>query len=101
MAILDQIAQMPISLLSAGITLGGLVAAYVSSDFSRRHQWWRWLLTVVQIVLCCLYNVTLHPLSKYPGPLSAKFSNWRDVLVAAKGDKHLDLYRLHQQYGEY
>ncbi|KAL2213169.1 cytochrome P450 [Sarocladium strictum] len=54
---------------------------------------------VAYVVLYALYSVTLHPLAKYPGPFIAKFTNWRDVIVSAKGIKHLDLHQLHQKYG--
>ncbi|PVH92930.1 hypothetical protein DM02DRAFT_500110, partial [Periconia macrospinosa] len=46
-----------------------------------------------------LYRVFLHPLSKYPGPLIGKITDWYSVYHCVKGDRHLDFYLLHQKYG--
>ncbi|KAJ5246983.1 benzoate 4-monooxygenase cytochrome P450 [Penicillium chermesinum] len=46
-----------------------------------------------------IYQVWFHPLAVYPGPFVAKLTNLYSVAHAIRGDRHEDLYRLHQQYG--
>ncbi|KYK57384.1 cytochrome P450 [Drechmeria coniospora] len=46
-----------------------------------------------------VYRAVFHPLSKYPGPFLAKFTNLYSAWHAWKGDIHLDIYRCHQKYG--
>ena len=55
---------------------------------------------VIQTVVKCVYRVTVHPLSIYPGPLLAKFTDLYGAYHAASGDLHLDILRCHQQYGQ-
>lgn len=55
---------------------------------------------IIQTVAKCIYQITLHPLSKYPGPLIAKFTNLYGAYHAAVGDLHLDILRCHQQHGQ-
>jgi len=57
-------------------------------------------LTWLQIIVLCIYRVTLHPLAKYPGPLLAKLTTLRGAYYAYHGDMHLDIERCHQKYGE-
>lgn len=47
-----------------------------------------------------IYRLTLHPLARYPGPLLAKITDWYNVYHAWKGDRHLELWRVHQVYGD-
>ena len=47
-----------------------------------------------------VYRLYLHPLSKYPGPLLGRITDWYSVYQAWKGYRHLDLYELHQKYGK-
>ncbi len=47
------------------------------------------------------YRLTLHPLASYPGPLLAKITDWYNVYHAWKGDRHLELWRVHQEYGDF
>ena len=46
------------------------------------------------------YRLTFHPLAKYPGPFIAKLTDGYSVYHAWKRDRHLDLCRLHQRYGQ-
>ena len=46
-----------------------------------------------------LYNLYIHPLARYPGPLLGCISPLYDLYHAYIGDKHLLLYHLHNQYG--
>jgi hypothetical protein len=57
-------------------------------------------LTHRQIILLCIYRLTLHPYAKYPGPILAKLTSLRAVHYAHTGDMHLDIERCHQKYGE-
>ncbi|KAF2017338.1 benzoate 4-monooxygenase cytochrome-like protein P450, partial [Aaosphaeria arxii CBS 175.79] len=50
-------------------------------------------------VTVIIYRIRLHPLSKYPGPYLARFTDWYSVYHCALGDRHIDFYRLHQRYG--
>jgi cytochrome P450 len=47
-----------------------------------------------------IYRLTLHPLARYPGPLLAKITDWYNVYHAWKGDRHLELFRIHKLYGD-
>ncbi|KAL9046191.1 MAG: hypothetical protein Q9214_000911 [Letrouitia sp. 1 TL-2023] len=69
--------------------LGGAILIYVSTRVAAKSQ----LLT-----LAC-YQLTLHPLAKFPGPLIARVTDWCSVYTACGGDyRHLDFYKLHQKY---
>jgi len=46
-----------------------------------------------------IYNVLLHPLRTYPGPLLWKAARLRWVIALQKGYLHRDLLDLHNQYG--
>ncbi|TVY17733.1 Cytochrome P450 monooxygenase apf7 [Lachnellula arida] len=46
-----------------------------------------------------LYRVYFHPLAKYPGPFFAKITDWYTVYHCVIGDHHLQLYKLHEEYG--
>lgn len=53
------------------------------------------LLYLVQII----YNISLHPLHKVPGPLLAQFSGiWKHVRYF-RGTWHSDILALHNKYG--
>jgi cytochrome P450 len=49
-----------------------------------------------------IYNVWLHPLSKYPGPIAAKASDWWKVYIELWKKESMTnvLTRLHRQYGD-
>lgn len=53
-----------------------------------------------QVLGVIIYRLTLHPLARYPGPLLAKVTDWYNVYHAWKGDRHLELWRIHQVYGD-
>lgn len=46
-----------------------------------------------------VYVLYFHPLSKYPGPLLGRLTQWYDVYHAYKGDKHVNFLHLHEKYG--
>ncbi|KAL3420507.1 cytochrome p450 [Phlyctema vagabunda] len=48
-----------------------------------------------------IYQVTFHPLARYPGPFLAKFTDARAGYHAWLGDTHLDMWRCHEKYGPY
>lgn len=56
-------------------------------------------LCILYAILVAIYRVTLHPLAKYPGPLLAKLTNWRTVLLCYGGDRHLHHLKEHETYG--
>lgn len=45
------------------------------------------------------YQVYFHPLAKYPGPFLAKLTDLYSTYHAIRGDRHLDFWRCHEQYG--
>lgn len=45
------------------------------------------------------YQLYLHPLAKYPGPLLGRITRLYDLYHAYVGDKHILLYQLHRKYG--
>ncbi|GAQ42208.1 hypothetical protein AtubIFM55763_003598 [Aspergillus tubingensis] len=46
-----------------------------------------------------IYRLTLHPLASYPGPWLAAATDWYNIYYCFTGDRHLDFYRLHEEYG--
>ncbi|CAJ2509677.1 Uu.00g147030.m01.CDS01 [Anthostomella pinea] len=46
-----------------------------------------------------VYRLFFHPLAKYPGPLLAKITDAHQLYHAWKGDRHLQFWRMHEQYG--
>lgn len=46
-----------------------------------------------------VYQLYLHPLAKYPGPLLGRITRLYDLYHAYVGDKHVLLHQLHQKYG--
>ncbi|KAK4502595.1 hypothetical protein PRZ48_006021 [Zasmidium cellare] len=50
-------------------------------------------------LLILLYNLTLHPLATYPGPLTHRSSRLSWVLALQRGTLHADLLALHNTYG--
>ncbi|KAJ0156321.1 Isotrichodermin C-15 hydroxylase [Colletotrichum tanaceti] len=65
---------------------------------------WLWLgfaaaAGVVYVAGIVVYRIFFHPLAKYPGPLIAKITDGYQLYHAWNGDRHLDFYRLHNQYG--
>ncbi|GKT50620.1 cytochrome P450 monooxygenase apf7 [Colletotrichum spaethianum] len=52
-----------------------------------------------QVAGIVVYRLFFHPLAKYPGPFIAKITDGYQLYHAWKGDRHLDFYKLHSQYG--
>ncbi|KAI1139269.1 cytochrome P450 [Hypoxylon sp. FL0543] len=50
-------------------------------------------------VLFLSYQLLLHPLRNYPGPLVAKLTNGYTGYFAIKRDLHIEIWRNHQKYG--
>jgi hypothetical protein len=50
-----------------------------------------------------VYNVFLHPLRAYPGPIGARASTWWKTYVEVLRQESMTevLLRLHKQYGSY
>ncbi|KAE8360963.1 cytochrome P450 [Aspergillus caelatus] len=48
-----------------------------------------------------IYNRFLHPLRKFNGPFLASLTPWVQLYHGLKGDRHLWLHNLHQQYGSH
>ena len=46
------------------------------------------------------YRLNFHPLAKYPGPLLGRLTDLYSVYHAWTGQRHLNLYRLHQNHGD-
>lgn len=57
--------------------------------------------TVSSLQACvhCIYRLTLHPLSKYPGPRLAAITSWYATLFVARGDLHEKTHKWHTKYG--
>lgn len=45
------------------------------------------------------YRLILHPLAKFPGPLWARLTTFPSYWHTLKGDRHVWLWSLQQQYG--
>jgi len=50
-----------------------------------------------------LHRIYFHPLSRYPGPLGAKATDWwKTYIEVIKQESMVDvLFRLHEQYGQF
>lgn len=46
-----------------------------------------------------IYRLYLHPLARHPGPVLAKITDLHQLWHSYRGDRHLELWRLHQRYG--
>ncbi|TKA80048.1 hypothetical protein B0A55_01750 [Friedmanniomyces simplex] len=55
--------------------------------------------SILYTVLRIIYNVFLHPLRHYPGPLLWQATRLRWVIALQRGYLHRDLLDLHNQYG--
>ena len=53
----------------------------------------------VQVAVRAVYLVFFHPLSTFPGPWMAKFTNAYAAYHSLKGDMHLELKKLHSRHG--
>ncbi|CAK7563498.1 MAG: hypothetical protein SEPTF4163_001367 [Sporothrix epigloea] len=73
----------------------------VDLHFEHFAVWVRMFLTggLFFIIGLVIYRIFLHPLAKYPGPLLAKLTDAYMLYHAWKGDRHLELWRLHERYG--
>ncbi|KAK3997814.1 cytochrome P450-like protein [Cladorrhinum sp. PSN332] len=73
--------------------------------FNTSHlQLWLGLFVIGGLVYStCLviYRVFFHPLAKYPGPFLAKLTDAYMLYYAWRGDRHLEFWRLHEQYGKF
>ncbi|KAL1970353.1 hypothetical protein VTN77DRAFT_5513 [Rasamsonia byssochlamydoides] len=56
---------------------------------------------VVAIIAYVVYNRFFHPLSRIRGPFLATVTPWVQLYHGIKGDRHLWLHELHQQYGSH
>ncbi|KAH6679289.1 cytochrome P450 [Halenospora varia] len=57
------------------------------------------LLIGLSLLSVAIYRLFFHPLSKYPGPVWAKITDWYNVYHCFVGDRHLEFHRIHQKYG--
>ncbi|KAL8686379.1 MAG: hypothetical protein Q9224_005463 [Gallowayella concinna] len=57
------------------------------------------LLSIIYYVGSAIYCLYFHPLSKYPGPFSARFSLWLSYYYSARGDRHIWIWQCHETYG--
>jgi hypothetical protein len=55
---------------------------------------------ILYIAVIVTYRLFFHPLSAYPGPFLAKFTDLYLTYHAWKGDRHLEFYRSHERYGK-
>ncbi len=71
--------------LSISHAIGGLVLGWVSLQVAR-----------------LVYNIFLHPLKSYPGPIGAQATEWYKTYIELFQQKNWtdQLIELHQQYGE-
>lgn len=46
-----------------------------------------------------VYQIWFHPLSKYPGPIIAKFTNLYAAYHGWHGDLHVSMHMCHERYG--
>ncbi|KAH8674201.1 cytochrome P450 [Xylariales sp. PMI_506] len=51
-------------------------------------------------LLVCIYNLTLHPLARFPGPLIYRATRWGTIVRLIQGRQPYDLLELHKKYGD-
>ncbi|KAF4219338.1 hypothetical protein CNMCM8980_003069 [Aspergillus fumigatiaffinis] len=56
-------------------------------------------LLIVYVFILSVYRIYFHPLSEYPGPKLAAITCWYVAFYAWRGDLHLQMQRLHAEYG--
>ncbi|KPI40732.1 Isotrichodermin C-15 hydroxylase [Cyphellophora attinorum] len=56
---------------------------------------------VTYVIFRCIYNLHFHPLARYPGPWLARVSRLYAAYYNWRGDPHLQIHKLHEQYGPY
>ncbi|GFF84649.1 cytochrome P450 monooxygenase [Aspergillus udagawae] len=56
-------------------------------------------LLVVYFLIYTIYRIYFHPLTQYPGPKLAAITSWYVAFYAWRGDLHLQMQRLHAEYG--
>jgi len=59
------------------------------------------ILPLLTVLILVIYRLKYHPLSRFPGPITAKLTDWYTVYHIVTGDNHVNLYRLHQKYGRF
>jgi hypothetical protein len=82
----------------ADIQLSGIVGSCVSS-FQCISLVAVFGASIAALVGFIFYQLYLHPLSKYPGPVLGRITRLYDLYHAYVGDKHVLLYQLHRKYG--
>jgi hypothetical protein len=82
----------------ADIQLSGIVGSCVSS-FQCISLVAVFGASIAALVGFIFYQLYLHPLSKYPGPVLGRITRLYDLYHAYVGDKHVLLYHLHRKYG--
>lgn len=55
---------------------------------------------LVTCLLYSLYNITLHPLARFPGPLLYRSTRLATILRTIRGRLPFDILELHKQYGD-
>ncbi|KAM5436669.1 hypothetical protein McanMca71_001786 [Microsporum canis] len=63
------------------------------------QPWVAFIILLTLFVAYCVYQVYFSPLARYPGPLLAKLTIFRNGYHAWKGDIHLDQWMCHLKYG--
>lgn len=56
-------------------------------------------LLILSLLSLAIYRLYFHPLSRYPGPILGRITQWYDVYHAYRGDKHINFLHLHACYG--
>ena len=85
-----------LSLLSniTWIKLGlSMVVTYVSRHFQDPAK------LTLKSLWFAVYQLWFHPLSKYPGPILAKFTNIYAAYHVWNGDLHVSMQNCHEKYG--
>jgi hypothetical protein len=72
-----------------------------SSDSFRRGCWITALGLLTYALACVIYNVLFHPLSRFPGPRGAAYTEWWLAYMMFIRGASLSTLReeLHQKYG--
>ncbi|KAF8573683.1 cytochrome P450 [Ramaria rubella] len=79
------------------------LVTWIISPHSWGNIWFHYLICYISCVLSTVsYRISpLHPLSSFPGPLHLRLTRFSGVPMSARGNQHLVLKELHDQYGPF
>jgi hypothetical protein len=85
-------------LVVAGIATAAAGAPFPAKDIQDSTN--EDLKGILYWLLVCIYNLTLHPLARFPGPILYRTTRLATVNRMLRGDLYSDMLRPHKKYGD-